>query len=230
MANGSSEPGNAKAVWHPAQTFTMAAVCLVVGLLVGYLLRGSAAAAPGVRAAAMGVPQGGTAPAPHGMGGSGQRMPTLQEMKQMADKKVAPLLERLKADPRNAELLIQVGDVYKATHQFKSAAEYYGKSLEIDPKNVGVRTDMASCLYYIGEVDGALAELNKSLSYDPKHAGTLLNIGVIRWRGKNDVDGAVASWEKLLKLYPNYERKDQVQKLIEDATKSKLQAANEQKG
>ena len=33
-----------------------------------------------------------------------------------------------------------------------------GQELKIDinPKNVGARTDMASCLYYLGDVDGAI--------------------------------------------------------------------------
>jgi len=224
MSNLSSEPEVPKNIWRPAQTFTMAAICLVVGLLVGYLLRGSASSAPAVASAASVAPSI-PAPAaePAGMSAGQQRMPTLEEMKQMADKQVEPLLAKLKSDPNNAQLLIQIGDIYKMTHQFKSAAEYYSKSLDVDPKNVGVRTDMASCLYYLGDVDGALAQLNKSLSYDPKHAGTLLNIGVIRWKGKGDVDGAIASWKKLLEYYPNYERKDVVQHLITEATKSKLQ-------
>ncbi len=230
MTNGLNESATPSNVWRPAQTFTMAAVCLVVGLLVGYLLRGSATSTPAVAAAAS-IPQGPAAAAPPGMTTGGEKhMPSLEEMKQMADKQAEPLLTKLQSDPKNAALLIQLGDVYKMTHQFKTAADYYSKSLDIDPKNVGVRTDMASCLYYEGDVDGALAQLQKSLSYDPKHAGTLLNIGVIRWKGKGDVDGAIASWNKLLQLYPNYERKDVVQHLITEATKSKAQTLSGKKG
>ena len=90
-------------------------------------------------------------------------------------------------------------------------------ALDIDPKNVPIRTDMASCMYYTGDVDGALAELDKSLTYDPKHPGTLMNIGIIKWRGKNDVNGAVAAWEKLLKLNPNLPQKDVIEHLITEA-------------
>jgi hypothetical protein len=28
-----------------------------------------------------------------------------------------------------------------------------------------------------------------------------------KWKGKNDIDGAIAAWEKLLKLNPNFEQK-----------------------
>ena len=39
----------------------------------------------------------------------GGHTPSLEEMKQMADKKAAPLLEKLKSDPNNSDLLIQAG-------------------------------------------------------------------------------------------------------------------------
>jgi tetratricopeptide (TPR) repeat protein len=114
-------------------------------------------------------------------------------------------------------LATQVGTIYRITHQFQAAASYYQKSLEVNPKNVGARTDLASCMFYQGDVDGAIGQLEKSLSYDPKHAGALLNLGMVRWKGKSDATGAIASWNKLLKDYPQYENKKMVQRLIAEA-------------
>jgi cytochrome c-type biogenesis protein CcmH/NrfG len=207
------DSANRNANWLPWQVYVMAAVCLVIGVLVGYLVRGSAptTASASVPAAAMaGQP---SIPA----SGATQQMPSLDDMKRMADKQAAPLLAKLQADPNNADLLNQVGNIYRITHQFDLAASYYQKSLDVNPKNVGPRTDLASCLYYKGDVDGAIAQLDKSLSYDPKHAGTLFNLGLIRWRGKNDAKGAVDAWEKLLKYNPKFENKANVQKLIAEA-------------
>jgi tetratricopeptide (TPR) repeat protein len=199
--------------WESWQVYVMAATCLVVGVLVGYLVRGSA---PMTATAA---PVVASQPTPGAAAPTEQqkKMPTLDDMKHMADKQAEPLLEKLKADPNNADLLNQVGNIYRMTHQFQTAATYYQKSLDVNPKNVGPRTDLASCLYYQGDVDGAIGQLEKSLTYDPKHAGTLLNLGLIRWKGKNDAAGAIASWQKLLKYYPNYEHKDTVEKLIAEA-------------
>ena len=189
----------------------MAVVCLIVGLLVGYFLRGSAKPVEATAPSSAESQQPAGMP-PHAMGQQGT--PSLEDMKRMADKQVEPLLQKLNSDPRNAELLNQVALTYRATHQFKEAAVYYQKALDVDPKNVAVRTDLATCLYFTGDVDGALAQLKQSLSYDPKHAGTLLNIGIITWKGKGDVDGAVAYWQKLLKLYPDFEQKEMVEHLI----------------
>lgn len=219
------------AIWKPAQTYTLAVICLVIGLAIGYFLRGSASSTPAA-AASGGAPQLGQSAAgqdPHAAMGQ-QRMPSLDEMKAMADKQVAPMLAQLKKDPNNADLLNQIGTMYRATHQFKTAIDYYQKSLAINPKNVGARTDMASCLYYLGDADGALAQLNKSLTYDPKHAGTLINIGIIKWKGKNDVDGAVAVWEKLLQLNPDFENKAMVEHMIAEAKQSKAPTITGVKG
>jgi len=216
MDDQTNEPRATSSLWKPAQTYTMAAVCLLIGLVIGYFLRGSATQQVTAVASEAAPQMAQGSQDPHASMGQ-QKMPTLDDMKRMADKQTAPLLEQLKKDPNNADLLNQVGTMYRATHQFKTAIDYYQKSLAINPKNVGARTDLASCLYYLGDVDGALAQLNKSLSYDPKHAGTLMNIGIIKWKGKNDVNGAVAAWEKLLKLNPDFENKEAVQHLIEQA-------------
>lgn len=197
--------------WESWQVYVMAAICLFVGVVVGYLVRGSASVT------ATPAPTASSQPAPGADAPAEKKMPSLDDMKRMADKQAQPLLDKLKADPNNADLLNNIGNIYRMTHQFQTAATYYQKSLDINPKNVGPRTDLASCLYYQGDVDGAIAQLEKSLTYDPKHAGTLLNLGLIRWKGKNDAPGAIASWQTLLKYHPTYEHKDAVEKLITEA-------------
>ncbi len=57
----------------------------------------------------------------------------------------------------------------------------------------------------------------KALSYAPDNANTLFNRGLVRWKGKTDAAGAIADWEKLLALNPNYQGKAQVQQLLADA-------------
>lgn len=200
--------------WRTNQVYAMAAICLLVGLALGYLFRGSATgAAPAqMTAAAEGSP------------GSPHQMPSLEEMKHMADKKAEPLLAKLKTDPNNSSLLNQIATLYKATHQFKEAAGYYQRAVDADPKNVAARTDLASCLYYQGDADGAIKQLQQSLRYDPKDANSLFNLGMIRLQGKNDASGAVTAWQQLLKLNPTLaaDKKVAVQKLIAQARQPKV--------
>ncbi len=197
---------SAAQTWRPTHAYIMAALCLVVGLAVGYLFRGSQSAHAAAIAAdkpAITVPQ--------------HQMPSLDQMKKMAAAKADPLLQQLKADPKNSALLVKVGDIYTSTHQFQEAESYYRQALAADPKNVIASTELASCFYYRGDVDGAITQLKESLKVDPKHEGTLFNLGVMKWKGKADGAGAVTAWQQLLALNPETKNKPEIEKLIADA-------------
>lgn len=208
MANKTNAADAPASVWRPALVYGMAAICLVLGLGVGYLVRGSAS--PRVAAAP---------PAPSRVLGSVGQHPslTLEQMKQVADKLARPLVEQLKADPDNKDVLTHIAYLYKSAHQFKEAAGYFDKALQLDPKNVTARTEMASCLYYNGDVDGGLNQLQQALKYDPRDANALFNLGIVKWKGKNDPAGAIAAWQRLLATNPKLERKQIVERMIAEA-------------
>lgn len=212
MSNETNEKSNSRSTWRATQVYVMAVVCFLVGLVIGYLFRGSESPA---RVAQTSNPALMSSP----MGSMAGGMPTLEDMKHMANKTAAPLLEQLKSDPKNGAVLIQLGSIYKSTHQFKDAIGYYNQALQVDPKNVPLRVEMASCMYYIGDVDGAITQLQQALQYDPRDANSLFNLGMIKWQGKQDAKGALAAWHELLKSNPQLspERKAQVQKMIADA-------------
>jgi cytochrome c-type biogenesis protein CcmH/NrfG len=197
------------AQWSSANVYTLAVVCLAVGLGLGYLFRGSEAtpAAMNAKPAVSST----SAENPHAP------RPTMAEMKQMADTKAAPLLAKLKTDPRNVASLAQVASLYAAAHQFRDAAGFYNRALEVEPKNVPIRVEMASCLYYAGDVDQALSQLHQSLTYDRKNANALFNLGMIQWKGKNDAPSAITTWQNLLKTNPKLDRKPVVEKMIAEA-------------
>ena len=198
--------------WTSSQVYSMAAVCLLLGLVLGYLFRGSQ-----TQARVASVPGQTEAPA---MADLPQQMPGLDQMKRMADTKAAPLLAQLKNDPRNAGLMKQVAKIYETTHQFQLAADYYGKALDIDPKDITARTERASCLYYAGDVDGAVAQLQQAVQDNPGDANSLFNLGMIRWKGKNDARGALQAWNQLLKANPQLEsdKRAQVEKLMAEVS------------
>ena len=141
-------------------------------------------------------------------------------MKQMADMQASALVEKSKVDPKNASLLIQIAGIYQASHQFKEAATYFERALQLDPKNVAARTQMASCLFYSDDVDGAIALLNQALQYNPNDVNALFNLGMIKYRGKQDASGAIAVWQHLLNTNPNLDRRPIVEQMIAEAKAS----------
>jgi tetratricopeptide (TPR) repeat protein len=199
--------------WTSVQAYVLAVICLLVGIASGWFIRGSqspaAAATETARASAPAV----------GSANAGTETPTPAQMQQMADVQAGPLIEKLKADPANAGLLENIGNVYYDAQQFPTAIDYYQRALKIEPANTGVRTDMATAYWYTGNADAAIAEFQKSLSYEPNKANTLFNLGVVEWQGKMDIDKAVTTWQKLLDTNPNYEGKDKVLELMAQAKK-----------
>jgi len=194
--------------WRPKVVYGMATVCLLLGLAIGYLLRGSES--PAAKSSSPTQPNPASA-------SQGSQMPSLEQMKAMADRKVELLLKQLKSDPKNKDLLIEIASFYKSAHLFKDAAVYLDRALQIDPKNIAIRTEMASCLYFDGNVDDALSALQESLRQNPKDANALFNLGMIRWKAKNDAVGAIAAWKELLKTNPNLEKKPIVERMIAEA-------------
>jgi cytochrome c-type biogenesis protein CcmH/NrfG len=197
--------------WTPMQIGLMSIVCLLVGLALGYLFRGSES-----QAARNSQNRQIATVSMNTSSGAPTEMPSLEDMKHMADKQAEPLLAKLQSDPANSQLLNQIGTLYKAAHQFKQAAEYYRKAVDADPGNVAARTDLASCLYYQGDADGAIGQLQQSLRVKPGDPNSLFNLGTIRLQAKHDSAGAIKAWEQLLSLNPELAepKKAEVQKLI----------------
>jgi cytochrome c-type biogenesis protein CcmH/NrfG len=206
MENAPTSDSATSETLQAKKVYQMAAFCLVVGLGIGYASRGLQAPSPAGASAARSVK------APSG----GGHQPTLDDLRQMADKQAAPLLAQLKSNPNDSGLLMQVGAIYHSRHQFKEAAGYYDKAAHADPKNVAIRSRLAASLYRSGDVDGAIVQLNQALTCDPKDANALYNLGMIKLQGKADGKGALAAWQQLLKSNPQLsaERKAEVQKLM----------------
>ena len=142
--------------WSSVQAYSVAVLCLLVGIAAGWFIRGSQS--PATATVAASAPTQASA----GMGESAQ--PTPEQMKKMADTQAAPLLKQIESDPNNADLIAKVGNIYYDTQQYPVAIDYYQRFLKLQPANANVRTDMATAYWYMGNVDSSIAEFNKALS------------------------------------------------------------------
>ena len=209
MSGGNDQNGVAR--WTSVQVYVLSAVCLVIGIAVGYLFRGSAPPqAPANIAPVAANPAVTQAQAPPEMSAA-QVAP--DQMKRMADVKAAPLLDKLKQNPNNPEILAQLGGIYFAARQFGEATQYFEKSAKLKP-TANLLTTLSSAYYYSGSGDKAIAALNQALQIDPKFANALYNLGMLKWQLKGDTQGALDAWGKLLKAHPNHPNRAQVEKMI----------------
>jgi len=116
----------------------------------------------------------------------------------------ASLKAMIASNSKDLNALIQLGNLYYDNNRFKDAVEWYGRALEVDPQNVGVRTDRGTSYWNLGMADSAVAEFQKSLELTPTHPQTLYNLGVVYLHGKNNPAEARKVWEKLLATNPDY--------------------------
>jgi cytochrome c-type biogenesis protein CcmH/NrfG len=100
---------------------------------------------------------------------------------------------------------IELGNLYFDAENYSEAIRWYEQALQLDPKNVNVSTDLGVSYYYTNQADRALAQFDRSLAVNPSHPKTLLNQGIVRAFGKQDLKGASEAWEKVVKVSPNSE-------------------------
>jgi cytochrome c-type biogenesis protein CcmH/NrfG len=188
----------AKSGWTNVQIYTAIVVVLIVGLLGGYLLHNNSqpAAAPAPAA-------------PAGQPANGADMALNAEIKQLQDK--------VSANPTDVASLTELGNIYFDNSQWTKAIEYYTRSLEQAPKNADVRTDMGIAYFYSGDADRALREFDVALKDDPRHVQTLYNVGVVKKDGKHDLKGAIAAWEQVLKIDPQYRDRAKLESMLSEA-------------
>jgi cytochrome c-type biogenesis protein CcmH/NrfG len=196
------------AAWTSMQAYVLAAFCLVLGVALGYLFRGSASPA-----AAQAAPST-TATTQQGTDPHQQQSADVQAALTQA---AAPLLEAVNRNPNDYESLVKLGNVFYDGQQFPNAIQYYERALALHPENPDVRTDMGTAYWYTGNADKAVAAMETSLKYRPGHPQTLFNLGWVRWQGKSDAKGAVEAWQQLLKSNPDYPQKQQVEQYIAKA-------------
>lgn len=121
---------------------------------------------------------------------------------------------RVEKNPKDVEALIFLGNANFDIQRYEKAKEFYHAALEVDPMNVFARTDLATVYKNTGEIDQAVAELRKVLTIDPNHQVALFNLGVILLSDKNDVEGAIKSWEQLVRVNPTDPASEDIKKKI----------------
>ena len=184
--------------WSNLQAYGFAVACLLVGYAVGYLLHPQKPA---------------MANAPQTPVSAVNGMPSPQQLKQMADKKLEPMLAALEKDPANPDLLTQIATVYLNTRQFAAAEDYYGRALKVKPTADGY-IKLGGAYLQAGSPDQTLDALNYALQLDPKSADALFYLGMLKWRVRNDPKGAIDAWQRMIKANPHHPQRANVEKMI----------------
>ncbi len=214
------QPQTKSGLWTTTQAYTLGVVCLVAGLAIGYLLRGSDVFTSSNTSGQAAAPAS-SSPANFPMTGTGMNLGT--QTADAVDKTAAPLIAQLQANPNDASIATKIGNLYDDAKMYPKAIEYYEKSVKLSPENPDVLTDLGTAYFYNGNPDQALKDFDRALKARPNYAQTLFNMGIVKWQGKNDIKGAVAVWNQLLQTNPDYPDKQKVQELMAQARQQGIQ-------
>jgi len=118
-------------------------------------------------------------------------------------------------DPTDVKTRVALGNLYFDAERYSDAVTWYQEALKINPRNPDVSTDLGVSYYYMNQPDRALQQFEESLKADPAHAKTMLNQGIVLAFGKQDLKGAVASWEKLIQVAPTSAEADAARKALQ---------------
>ena len=166
---------------------------VVFGLIAGWII-GNQQATLRPPAAAPAAAASTPAPAP---AGAAPTAAVLDESKVTAFKSVA---ER---EPKNPTPRVELGNLYFDAERYDDAITWYAEALKLKPDDVNVSTDLGVSYYYTNQPDKALEQFSQSLKIDPRHAKTILNVGIVKAFGKQDLPGAEAAWQQVIDLSPD---------------------------
>src|SRR5262249_16969775 len=117
--------------------------------------------------------------------------------------RVQDLVGQANQRPKDASVRAQLGNLYFDPERYTESVKWYEASLALDPKNPDVSTDLGVSYYYTNQTDRALQQFAHSLEMNPKHTKTLLNIGMVKAFGKQDLVGAAMAWQQVVQLAPD---------------------------
>ena len=104
--------------------------------------------------------------------------------------------------PEDAKVRVDLGNLYFDAHRFEDAIPWFEAALALSPEDVDVSTDLGVAYYYMDDADRALSQFARSLEVAPAHTKTILNVGIVRAFGKQDLEGAIEAWEEVQRVAP----------------------------
>ena len=163
---------------------------LVVGVASLVFQMGKTSDAPGIA----GAPTGQETTAPSGG-------PSVVPVDQA---KVAALMKKVSANPKDTASLLAVGDIYFAAADYKDASVFEQKVLGVDPKNQAALLAVGAAQFNLGNADEAKKQWLVAAGLYPKSAEVHYDLGFL-YLSQTPPDKAnmTTEWNKVIAIDPN---------------------------
>jgi predicted Zn-dependent protease len=158
---------------------------------------------------------GAGAPPPAGMpGGTEAGQPSAETM-QRVQQEIGALRQALERNPKDAKAQGRLGDLFYDAGMYDKARDYYTQSLQNEPNNPNISTDLGICYQRLGQPDRAIEQFRSSLKIDSGHWQSWLNLGIVSLYDKGDVKTAEEAFAKVQELNPTFQGLPQMQQELQ---------------
>ena len=118
--------------------------------------------------------------------------------------KVATLMQKLDANPKDVDSLRALGDMYFQATDYKAAASWQQKIVDIDPKDVTARLALGAADFNAGDNANAEKQWLAVVALDPKQAEAHYDLGFLYLSASPpDMAKVKSEWTKVVEIDPN---------------------------
>jgi superkiller protein 3 len=117
------------------------------------------------------------------------------------DRAMLEAFESLKLELKNPQARNLLGELFLKKQSWNEAAGQFKQVLEIEPRNISARGNLAICLQQLGYTDYAIQQLKAVLKLAPDNQKALYDLAVAE-QMSDQTEQAVGSYLELIKINP----------------------------
>ena len=120
--------------------------------------------------------------------------------------KVAELMGKIQANPKDADSLMALGDEYYGIGDFTTAGAWFTKVTELEPANVRGFLALGATAFNSGDLDAAEVAWKRALDIDDTNVEAHYDLGFLYFnRQPPDMAKVQEHWTRVVELDPNSE-------------------------
>jgi cytochrome c-type biogenesis protein CcmH/NrfG len=122
---------------------------------------------------------------------------------QVDQAKVAALMTKISANPKDVASLTALGDVFFQAGDYNTAGGWMTKVVVLEPKNVKARLALGAAQFNLGNVAAAEKEWKQVIVLAPRNVEAYYDLGFLYLSKKpSDTARAKAAWSKVIEIAP----------------------------
>jgi len=185
----SASPGATGAA-SPRRNRTLVRAVIAAAAVVGVAV----IAIVGYNAGAPSVPGFTGTPAPEASAGAVQ----------IDQARVAELMQKITADPKDVTSLQELGDIYFAAADYSTAGGWMEKILAVEPKNLTARLALGAAAFNLGNSADAEKQWRQVLQLEPENLEAHYDLGFMYlMQDPPDMANVRAEWNKVIEISPD---------------------------